>query len=54
MARRVKFIDLKNPGLLGVHYRFNPFSEGEIIELTEGVKKFALTDDGDFLQIWGE
>lgn len=54
MAERVSYHELKNPGLCGVHYLWNPFTKEEIIKLTEGLKKFAFTTDGEFLFIWGK
>ncbi len=54
MADKVKYHELKNPGLCGVRYSGNLFTEEEIVELTEGLNKFALTNDGEFIFFYGE
>ncbi len=54
MAIKVSFEKLKKPGLVAVRWVENPFTQADIEELTGALEKFALTTDGEFLQIWGE
>jgi hypothetical protein len=54
MADKVKYRELKNPGLCGVHHPWEPFTKEEIIKLTEGLKQFALITDGESLYLYAE
>jgi len=54
MAKKVKKCELANPGLVAVHWSWDPFTEEEVRNLTKGLRRFALTRDGDRLYIWGE
>jgi len=54
MAHLVKYHELIKPGIVGVHYPWNPFTKEEIEKLTKKLSKFALVNDGEFLFIYGE
>lgn len=54
MAIKVKKRELVNPGLVAVRWPWDPFTREEIRRLTKGLRQFALTNDGEFLYMWGE